>query len=222
MSDTCESAGVDSPRIDPLVARVDAIRDDFGIGSHGPDADGSLPDDITEEEWERRYGTGAAVTTTKPDDLDFDKCASECPHTGANLSKPCNDCPIPIVTTTERDPRTDAELAAEIEYGSDRELHALTELTTRLAEAKEARRYSILHHEETIADLAESRAEVKRKDEALRWVYLLGGGDTYMEMHGRLCFCPLHGKDGQHASACDEVNTRVLAALTPKEADGDE
>lgn len=47
--------------------------------------------------------------------------------------------------------------------------------------------------------------------EALYWAYLTGGGDTFMDMHGRLCFCPLHGREGQHSSACDELNTRLMA-----------
>lgn len=35
-------------------------------------------------------------------------------------------------------------------------------------------------------------------------LYFLGGGSTYLEMHGRLCFCSAMGKpdDAAHATAC--------------------
>lgn len=47
--------------------------------------------------------------------------------------------------------------------------------------------------------------------EALHWAYLTGGGEVYMEMHGRLCFCPLHGKPGLHSTACDELSGRLAS-----------
>lgn len=49
--------------------------------------------------------------------------------------------------------------------------------------------------------------------EALYWAYLTGGGDTYIEEHGRLCYCPLHGRKGQHSTVCDEMNARLTALL---------
>lgn len=58
---------------------------------------------------------------------------------------------------------------------------------------------------------AQQGGRLREADAALRWVYLLGGGDTYMDMHGRLCYCPRQGKPGFHSTACDEVNKRVLA-----------
>jgi hypothetical protein len=62
-----------------------------------------------------------------------------------------------------------------------------------------------------IVALTELAARLALRSDALHWVYLLGGGDTYMEEFGRLCFCPLHAGAGHHSSACDEVNARVLA-----------
>jgi len=53
---------------------------------------------------------------------------------------------------------------------------------------------------------AKTRTEAALADAATlrEALYYLGGGDVYIEMGGRLCFCPVHGRPGrQHSSSCD-------------------
>ena len=134
----------------------------------------------------------------------------------------------------KRDDRTDAELNERgiydlIEHvicGSMSHRRAAQVIAARLAEsradteyAEEARRLSILHHEETIAELAESRAEVARLVEPFR-----NAQETVDElMRLRVEVAALRALMQEAADDFDGksvlFSSRFRAALTPKEAD---
>lgn len=50
------------------------------------------------------------------------------------------------------------------------------------------------------SEMLKHRRNARRLSDAL---FFMGGGNTFLEEHGRLCWCAKYGKPGAHSTACE-------------------